>query len=1073
MPGYILPDLIDNDSPERTLARALTELLRDGYETDARIATGYFNVGGYSLVRDGLSQAHSVSVLLGREATASGKPSPVSTAAITDEIAGDLGDALGRGARRNIDEIRHFLTFLQRDSVAFRLYRRRFLHAKAYVLDRVPAFGTVAIVGSSNFTAAGLTSNTELNMAQKQSVVAREFLAWFERLWNDEKSIDYKPALVDLFTRATSLYSPYLIYMKSLWEAMADRLGGDLMPMESDKPSPIMLADFQHDGYAAAKQVLETYSGVLIADPVGFGKTYLALRLLDDYAYQLRQKALIVCPAQLRDVVWQRLLDDFRIPARIESQEAVSQSDFDVDRYADADIVVVDESHNFRNPNANRWDNLTRLLTAGKPKKLVLLTATPINTSPFDLYHQLRLITKGRDDYFAGVGIPGLIQYFRNAESDRDSLHDLLETIAIRRSRSFIRRNYPDAIIDGRKVHFPDRELHSVVYNLQRTYEGIYADAVDAIERLHFAPYLLEIYKGSVPRQVRLDFASEIDRYFGQVPQPNAMIIGRQVALVGIMKMLYLKRLESSVASFRISVKRAIRFQLGFLEQLRRGRILRSKDFHRIEVLLRAQEESDDLDSEPGVGGDASVEAQIEAIYAAMETVDALEYDIATIEAHVNGDVEALRSLEGRLDAVTEPDDDKLVALKRLLATELKGHKVLVFSYFRDTARYVFHALKRDVAFQAELGHTQIESVHGGASADDRADRIQRFSPQSNGRTDLEGTPREIQLLISTDVLSEGQNLQDADVVVNFDLHWNPVRMVQRAGRIDRIGSRHQRIGLYNFIPEDALESLIAIVRRLRDRLDSINKAGLLDAPVMGEVPTPQDFNALKRLAAEDQTVLQDLDSISDLDTGELLRQELLDFLKKVGEARLRDILPFAGSGKRAHGGKRGLYVHLRAGAQHFQLFYDLQTEKWEQRRLEALKLARCAESEPIVEPDFDIFPIVDGAKKHVANYLRRAALKVPNLVPPQNHVVLWLKSRDAARFSAAETLVAYFAAPLPAPQLKRLKRLWNARSPDPRATIDALQIFARDNPRQHSERPEIADLREDDLQVVCYMALV
>jgi phosphatidylserine/phosphatidylglycerophosphate/cardiolipin synthase-like enzyme len=215
-----IPDLIDNSSSERNLSNILNELLNGNVIT--RIATGFFNLGGYTLVREKLNQSARVSLLLGTEP--SGAQSPDAGAYVPnvrDDIESDLFQAMGSGTRLEHDRVRNFLAFLQKDTVQVRLYTHHFFHAKAYILDRVPPFGTIAIVGSSNFTTAGLTANTELNMAQKQAAVAREFVQWFDRFWNE--SDEYKTALIELYSRAVALHPPYLIYIKTLYETFQDR----------------------------------------------------------------------------------------------------------------------------------------------------------------------------------------------------------------------------------------------------------------------------------------------------------------------------------------------------------------------------------------------------------------------------------------------------------------------------------------------------------------------------------------------------------------------------------------------------------------------------------------------------------------------------------------------------------------------------------------------------------------------------------------------------------------------------------------------------------------------------------
>ncbi len=1068
---FTLPDLIDNSTPDRTLSHILNQLLTT--EPAVHIATGFFNLGGYGLLRDGLHRAPRVRILLGKEPALKGTspdtPPPIEE--LTEAVEADLHETMATGRRAEHDRVRDFLAFLQQPQVEVRLYPRRFFHAKAYILDGVPPFGTIAIVGSSNFTTAGLTGNTELNMAQKQAAVAHEFATWFDRFWAEAE--DYKAALVELYTRATALHPPYLIYIKALYEALADRLGGDLAPTD-ERPSPILLADFQHDGYLTAKDILETYGGVLIADPVGYGKTYLALRLLDDYAYQLRQKALVVCPAQLRDIWWKPKLDVYRIYAHVESQERVSQRDFPVEAYADADLIIVDESHNFRNTSANRYENLSRLLHTDQRKKLVLMTATPINTSVFDLYQQVRLITGDRDDYLAGVGIPSLRSYFVQAEQNRETLHDLLETLAVRRSREFIRRNYPEAEIDGQRLHFPARQLHAERYNLEATYEGLYSEVARLIEGLRLAPYHLDFYRKGLPGE-RLGLWERLNEILQEAGLPQeqaqalAMTLGRQASLVQILKTLYLKRLESSVAALQISLDRQKRFQQRFLEQLQAGRLLDASSFRRIESIVRGMAGEDtDVEWEEA---DEEVQALIAEVLAELPEIDPSGYDLAAIEAAVTQDVKALEEVCRKLEPLTAAEDAKLAVLKTLLTGELHGRKVVVFTYFKDTARYLYRELRKDESFLRALGHMRLSITDSGIKPQERKDRIIRFAPKAHDHLEIRGTEREIDLLLSTDVLSEGQNLQDADTVVNYDLHWNPVRMVQRAGRIDRIGSEYEVVHSYNFIPEDALESLIGLMQRLRDRLEAINRAGLLDAPVLGELPTPQDFNALRRIAQADQTVWSELESFSELDFGEFLQQELLDFLKRVGEEKLKALPPGVGTGKKAPDGRRGLFVHLKGGSQHFWLFYDLATRRFLERKLEVIRLVHCSENEPAVEPDFDVYSIIEQAKRHVVGRLRQARVRVSRLKSPQNHILNWLKTRR--RGEAVEELLAYFAEPLPDPYLRRLRKIWQANRGSSPALLSALQTFVRDNPVSHPERPEVPELSEDDLTLVCYMALV
>lgn len=342
----------------------------------------------------------------------------------------------------------------------------------------------------------------------------------------------------------------------------------------------------------------------------------------------------------------------------------------------------------------------------------------------------------------------------------------------------------------------------------------------------------------------------------------------------------------------------------------------------------------------------------------------------------------------------------------------------MVFTYFKDTARHLYRQLREDERFLRMWGwdKEQLRIVDSLIKPEERRDVIERFSPISNERVDVKDTDKEIHLLISTDVLSEGQNLQDADTVINYDLHWNPVRMIQRAGRIDRIGSPCDVVHVYNFFPEDELESLLGLMQRLYQKLEDINRTVGLDAPILGERVDPKDFNALLRVEQEDPTVLDELEQLSELKVGEFLLRELLSFLKEAGEERIKRIPWGVGSGMHKEG-ERGLFVSLNDGTRTFWAYSDLPTGTLTERKLEIIQRIRCAKETPRVDPDFDTYEVIEKVKQHVVKRLRLAMVKLPTLKSPQNQVVNWLQAV--------------------------------------------------------SSRSESPSIREEDLQLVCYLALV
>jgi superfamily II DNA or RNA helicase len=746
-------------------------------------------------------------------------------------------------------------------------------------------------------------------------------------------------------------------------------------------------------------------------------------------------------------------------------------------------VVVVDESHNFRNPDTNRWPNLFRLITQGDPdKKVILLTATPVNNTVFDLYHQLRLITRDNRRILLAIGIPDLWEYFRRAERNQEALYEVLEALAIRRSRPFIRQHYPEAEIDGQKMRFPERALHTVRYSLQATYGSeLYQKIADAIENLLLAPYQVETYRRELVEVRRawgerslFESADEdnsravehLEKALGWSKEQAhgfLMTIGRQTALAHILRVLYLKRLESSVEALRISLRRLRKFLEAFRKALEHGRLLQSGDYRR---WLQA-EVADEEGLEPEELPDSFLDT--------LPELAADRYDVESIRAAVEADLHALEGILNELEP--ERPDDKLETLQQLLcAPELQRRKVIVFSYFRETARYLYRQLRR------RFKGRRLAIVDSRVKPAERSERIVRFAPAANGRPDMRAE-EQIDLLISTDVLSEGQNLQDADVVVNYDLPWNPVRLVQRIGRLDRLGSPHEQIQVFNFFPEDELEALLGILERLQQKLDAINRTVGLDASILGEMPNPMDFNTLRRLAKEDRGALEALESESELAVGEFLQQDLLRFLKEVGEEYLEQIPLGVGTARRrGQGMPSGFFSAFRnvRTNQHHWLFYDTERDRFVERRLEAIRAIRCERSEPAeaLPEDFDPRPLVGKLRNHLWNRLRVARM-APGLLPsPQRQIVSWLHAQPPS--AERNRLIQYFESrPLTGLDLKELRSVWRQKTALAQEEwLKRLVEFANTHP--HFSRPlggtsvsVSQEVQEEDLECVAWVLVL
>ncbi len=1138
-----LPYVIDNRA--HTLADVLNDLLRSDAVHALDIATAYFNVGGFHLLRERLEELASFRLLLGSQPGGAHEP------------------GLRRSLRRDLEEapldeetlaqVEALTRFLRRDEVLVRLYEQGFLHAKAYLCfaDDTPGdrFIPVAgIVGSSNLTRAGLTTNQELNLthktvieegeaedveaqaavqpllerppgfsedgfgyqvdnlqqthiggedqhpkprrsldaatrrAVKSEIGARailELLDWYDGRW--ARARDFKEDLIELLNESKFgryAYMPYQIYLKTLYEYFKDELEGDGLRLPGTR-SAVELTRFQEDAVKKARRILARYDGVMVADSVGLGKTWIGKKLLEDTAYHRRQKALVLCPASLRDM-WRDELQEAAIPAQIVSQELLGQDDFltrpKAHALRDVDVILIDESHNFRNYNTNRYENLERLVGAnggrgrdGEPKQIILLTATPINNTILDLYHQLMLFAQGDRTYFSAAGIGDLRKYFlaarRSAASDQSetaALFNLLEEVVIRRTRAYVRKAYPQSTIRGEPINWPKRELETVRYNLEETYHGIYDAVVAGIDSLTLAPYSLEDYK-----QVGIE--------------RDAMELGREQALVGIFKSRFLKRFESSVEAFRISVGRALAFFKTFADLLDEGKLLDSSEFRH--AMRYLEPEAADDESVP-----RSQAAAFDDHQAAREILEELpelepqQYDLERLREAVAHDVARLTEIWERVEGITPDLDAKLERIKDLLAGDLRGKKVVLFAYFKDTARYLHRELGKDGDFLAEAGDPRIAIMDGEVAPATRARRLLRFAPVANNRPELAGSENEIDLMISTDVLSEGQNLQDCGHLVNYDLHWNPTRMVQRAGRIDRIGSPFETLCVYNVFPERGLERLLQLLSSLQQKITTIDRFGMLETSVLGEVVHPRTFNHLQRIAAEDESVMDELQAESELASSEFLMASLQDALAS-GEWNL-DELPDGIHSGRELDRHRGLFFYFTAppveenGARrHFWRYYDLHSGRILDNRYEIANLIRCGPDEPrVVGQGVDFFEIQDRVIEDVLGSVRnqQAIEAAPKILDDAQQLVATelqaQMNNPAVPSGEIRDALRTLREPLPRAYVSDLGAAYDAyrRNADVSALLAAVQAL------ETMEAPEqdvaAADpLTRDELHLVCW----
>ena len=897
--------IIDNSDVK--LSTFLNDVLQEIPNTQFDIATAFFNIQAFALIKDNIQEVKGFRLLLGR----------------APEIRSEttLGDVLLKMIREEVEGfdlskekdslVKEAIEFLNKGNVQVRLYDKEFLHGKAYIFDKL------VIVGSSNFTPAGLTHNTELNSVSLEAEAEYVKTHWFEKFWNG--AVDFKAELIGLLEASrfgTKEYSPYEVYIKSLFELQKE----DIIPEDGVKKeeelrpsSKVNLAEFQEDAIRRIFSRLKKYRACMVADSVGLGKTWIAKRIIEEFGFYKRERFLVICPAQLREM-WRGAVKDLILAESILSQEELASVDFlKKAKHAigrgleEVSLIVVDESHNFRNPLSNRWENLFTLImdhiTKGKKQPYILfLTATPINNTIWDLYWQVMLLTLMDQKVFLKEGISDVLKFFKEIDKQGDPtlLNDLMNEISIRRTRDYIKQNYPDAEINGEKIIFPERVLENIDYHLDETYQGLYSDISRTIsERLTMAYYRILEYK----KAERLSKAEE-------------MALGRMIALDGIFRTILLKRLESSVEAFRKSVANHVRFLEKLKEYLERGKLLTKQTFYKYVFNL----------------GEETAEEFLEE----LEDINIEDYRKEELIRDIEKDIELFNEMGMKVGTIDAEVDAKLKELKKRLLELSKKGQVVVFTYYADTLDYIYQNVSEDPLFSK----THIEKISGRiTSARRRTEIVDNFM---NGKTDV---------LMSTDVLSEGMNLQKARYLINYDLHWNPTRMIQRAGRIDRIGSPFKKIYVYNFFPEEELEDLLRLVEVLENKIRNIDSSIGLDTTVLGEEVNPKVFGIIRRIREQDETIFDELEK-EVFGGGEKFYQPLMDYLRAKTARELESIPLGIYSGLQK--GIKGIFFYYRYSDDfHFWYLYDPVTGEMIRNKTRILDYIACPPEESRVIPDF------------------------------------------------------------------------------------------------------------------------
>lgn len=808
-----------------------------------------------------------------------------------------------------------------------RVYTRGRLQSKAYIFNykkdpdshkgrTAQLENGIAVVGSSNISLSGIRDASHLNVAVRGNNNHAMLVHWFDELW--EGALDFNEIFGQELKRSWALASPtpHDIYMKTLYTLVRDRVEGeDDREILWDDDITDKLADFQKVAVRQAIQIMRDYGGVFVADVVGLGKSYIGAAIVKHFERIEHVRPLIVCPASLVDM-WDRYNEVYDLNARVLSMGLLRENNddfgnvlFEDTRFRDRDLVLIDESHNLRHPDTQRYRLMQAFLATGK--RCCFLTATPRNKSCWDVYHQIKLFHQD-DRTDLPIDPPNLRDYFKLVDAEGRKLPGILAHILIRRTRNHILRWYGfDAeteqplsslqfqeylegrrrayvLVGGRQQFFPKRVLETVEYSIEDTYQGLYQQ---------LRGYLGKAQKGqpTKPIENELTYARYgIWHYVlkdKQREKPYVDLHRSGTNLRGLMRILLFKRFESSVYAFKQTVRRLLTVHQRFLEALGQG-------------IVPAGDESQALLYEPN---QAEEQDLMDALRRVSGRYDIADFAAERLKSHIGHDIRLLESILDLVEPITPDRDAKLQTLSNLLEGEILGNgKQLIFTQYADTAQYLFEYLNPGGLLD------DIDVICGGDK--NKARTVARFAPNANPEYRFGAKVPELTTLIATDVLAEGLNLQDCDKIVNYDLHWNPVRLIQRFGRIDRIGSEHDVIYGFNFLPEAGLEQNLGLHQKLRNRIQEIHDTIGEDTAILdpSEQVNEDAMYAIYENKGLDLALLDDpKDEFLNLNEAE----ELLRQLRKENPSeywRIAELSDGIRTGKASW--TKGLYVFCQAG---------------------------------------------------------------------------------------------------------------------------------------------------------------
>jgi hypothetical protein len=878
--------IVDNSDADWKVKRYLSEWADIAHSFD--IATGFFEIGALLELNGHWQKLQKLRILMGNEVSMRTKKALV---AGIETAKSTLDKSIENEKEENdfLEGVPAIVDAIRKGQIECKIYTKDKFHAKAYITHAKQAVvGSTALVGSSNLTVPGLTTNVELNIQLRREV--DQLQEWYERHWKEAEDISEE--ILKVIERHTKEYSPFEVYAKALQEFFR---GHEMTAGEWELAGPEnggshvypVLDQYQKEGYQALMKIAGQHGGAFLCDGVGLGKTLIGLMVIERLVMHERKRVALFVPKGARKPVWEKHLQQYLPHVGGDFSNLVILNHTDLLRGGEfpsrlkrikemADVIMIDEGHHFRNPGVRGKSRYWQLYEICQGKTVFFLTATPINNSLRDFQHMIELFTQRQPDYFkaAPLGIHSLPGHFSRLEKELDRIIEkaeegieiptaeinqveagnvlsndpLFRALVVQRSRSYVKKSQEQH--DGAKAIFPKREDPKVApYSLKLTY-GNLLNMVEAAFAREKPLFSLAMYYPLYYSKKPLDVGKE----------EVAFRVNRQKQLVRLIRILFLKRFESSARAFEMSCQDLMLKLLAFATKYSQSpseisRLERWKAQHAglMEYIKQCQHEFSEEYEESEENEDIITSEMLDEI----EELNPDDYKLDEILAETFLDLDQIVMFLEELRRFKPEHDDKLKTLIKLLQSDpiLKKHKVLIFTEFMATARY----LKKQLERAGILGLDEVDS----AVKRDRGQIIEQFSPYYNGLSSSELAKKglkETRVLISTDVLSEGLNLQDATRLINYDLHWNPVRLMQRIGRVDRrlnpdieekIIADHpeqkairKTVSYWNFLPPDELENLLRLYKRVSSKTLRISKIFGIEGKKL--LKPEDDYDALK-----------------------------------------------------------------------------------------------------------------------------------------------------------------------------------------------------------------------------------